>query len=220
MNRRRSARLVAVATGVLALGLSSACHPAPPATASSSHPPAVSGTGTGKPAAGTGKSATGTAVPNVVGQRLSAAERTLASAGYRSVKPVDDTGRNRIVIDPQNWTVDAQAPAAGTAAATGTTITLRVRRPTDAATPSTTRGVVPKVTCMNLQDAQNTLQSAGFFNLASVDGLGQGRQQILDRDWLVTKQSAVAGSRPKLLTRIVLTAVKYGESTGASGCRS
>ena len=79
---------------------------------------------------------------------------------------------------------------------------------------------MPNVTCMNLQDAQNTLQSAGFFNLASVDGLGQGRQQILDRDWLVTKQSAVAGSRPKLLTRIVLTAVKYGESTGDSGCRS
>ncbi len=76
------------------------------------------------------------------------------------------------------------------------------------------------MTCMNLQDAQNTLQSAGFFNLASMDGLGQGRQQILDRDWLVTKQSAAAGSRPKLLTRIVLTAVKYGESTGASGCRS
>jgi hypothetical protein len=211
MNRRRPARLVAVATSVLALGLSSACHPVLPTTASSSHPPAV---------AATGKSATGNAVPNVVGQRLSDAERALASAGYRSVKPIDDTGRNRLVIDPQNWTVDAQAPAAGTGAATGTTITLKVRRPSDAATPTTTLGVVPNVTCMNLQDAQNTLQSAGFFNLASVDGLGQGRQQILDRDWLVTKQSAVAGSRPKLLTRIVLTAVKYGESTGGSGCRS
>ena len=159
-------------------------------------------------------------MPNVVGQRLSVAERMLASAGFRSVKPVDDTGRNRIVIDPRNWTVDSQTPAAGAAAAARTTITLRVRRPSDAPIPSTTPGEVPNVTCMNLQDAQNTLQSAGFFNLASVDGLGEGRQQILDRDWLVTKQSAVAGSRPKLLTRIVLTAVKYGESTGASGCRS
>ena len=79
--------------------------------------------------AGTGNPATGNTVPNVVGQRLSAAERALSSAGYRSVKPIDDTGRNRIVIDPQNWTVDAQTPAAGTAAATGTTITLKVRRP-------------------------------------------------------------------------------------------
>jgi hypothetical protein len=208
---RRSARLVAVTTSVLALGLSTACHPVMSTTTSSSHPRAV--TATGKPA-------TGNAVPNVVGQRLSAAERALAGAGYRSVKPVDDTGRNRIVIDPQNWTVDSQMPAAGAGATTGTTITLKVRRPSDAATPSTTLGVVPNVTCMNLQDAQNTLQSAGFFNLASVDGLGQGRQQILDRDWLVTKQSVGAGSRPKVLTRIVLTAVKYGESTGASGCRS
>jgi hypothetical protein len=208
---RRSARLVVVASSVLALGLSSACHPVLSTTTSSSQPPAV---------AGSGKPATGNAVPNVVGQRLSAAERALSRAGYRSVKPVDDTGRNRIVIDPQNWMVDAQTPAAGADVATGTTITLKVRRPSDAATPSTTLGVVPNVTCMNLQDAQNTLQSAGFFNLASVDGLGEGRQQILDRDWLVTKQSAVAGSRPKLLTRIVLTAVKYGESTGDSGCRS
>jgi hypothetical protein len=212
MNRHhRSARLVAIAASLLALGLSTACHPVLPAAAPSGH--RADESGTGKPAAGN-------AVPNVVGRRLSTAERTLSSAGYRSVKPVDDTGRNRVVIDPQNWTVDSQRPAAGATAAAGTTITLRVRRPTDAATPNTTLGVMPKVTCMNLQDAQNTLQSAGFFNLASVDGLGQGRQQILDRDWLVTKQSAVAGSRPKLFTRIVLTAVKYGESTGASGCRS
>jgi PASTA domain len=210
MNRRRSARVIAVAASLIALGLSTACHPGLPSATSSGHASAAS---TAKPAAGS-------SVPNVVGQRLSTAERTLASAGYRSIKPVDDTGRNRIVIDPQNWTVDSQAPAAGATAATGTTITLRVRRPSDAPIPSTTLGEVPNVTCMNLQDAQNTLQSAGFFNLASVDGLGQGRQQILDRDWLVTKQSAATGSRPKLLTRIVLTAVKYGESTGASGCRS
>jgi hypothetical protein len=207
---RRSARVVATAVSLIALGLSTACHPGLPTAGSSGHPSA----------AGTGRPVTGSSVPNVVGQRLSTAERTLASAGYRSIKPVDDTGRNRVVIDPQNWTIDSQTPAAGAAAATGTTITLRVRRPSDAAIPSTTVGVVPNVTCMNLQDAQNTLQSAGFFNLASVDGLGQGRQQILDRDWLVTKQSAVAGSRPKVLTRIVLTAVKYGESTGASGCQS
>jgi hypothetical protein len=212
MNRRRSARVFAVAVTLLTLGLAAGCHPALPA--------AVSSAGSSTPSPGAAPAAAGQGVPNVVGQRLSAAEKALSAAGYRSVKPVDDTGRNRVVIDPENWTVDSQGPAAGADAATGTTITLKVRRPSDAATPGTTHGVVPNVTCMNLQDAQNILQSAGFFNLASADGLGQGRQQILDRDWLVTKQSAVAGSKPKLLTRIVLTAVKYGESTGASGCRS
>lgn len=211
MNRHRAVRVAATVIGLIALALMAACHPALPSAASSTHaagPSAVA------------RAAAGDAVPNVVGQRLSAAEKTLSAAGYRSVKPVDDTGRNRIVIDPENWTVESQTPAAGADAATGTTITLRVQRPSDTGTPRTTLGVVPNVTCMNLQDAQNALQSAGFVNLASVDGLGQGRQQILDRDWLVTKQSAVAGSKPKLLTRIVLTAVKYGESTGASGCRS
>jgi len=190
MNRRRSARLVAVATSVLALGMSSACHPVVSTTTSSSHPPAV---------AATGKPATGNAVPNVVGQRLSDAERALADAGYRSVKPVDDTGRNRIVIDPQNWTVDAETPAAGTGAATGTTITLKVRRPSDAARRPRPSAWWANVTCMNLQDAQNTLQSAGFFNLASVTASAKvaSRSSIgLARD----QQSAVAGSRPKLLT--------------------
>jgi beta-lactam-binding protein with PASTA domain len=184
----------------------------------------VAGCHVGTSSAGSGGAATSNhaaPVPRVVGQRLVAAEHALSAAGFHDVKPVDDTGRNRIVIDPENWTVDSQTPAGGTSASTGTTVTLKVRRPTDAGgTTSVTRGVIPDVTCMNLQDAQDTLQSAGFLNLASVDGLGQGRQQILDRDWLVTNQSRAAGSRPKLLARIVLTAVKYGESTGASGCRS
>jgi beta-lactam-binding protein with PASTA domain len=168
-----------------------------------------------------GPSAGPQAVPKVAGQRLVAAESILAAVGFRNIKPVDDTGRHRVVIDPQNWVVDSQSPKAGATASTGTTVTLNVRRPSDGAgTAHVTRGVVPNVTCMNLQDAQNALQSAGFFNLASVDGLGQGRMQILDRDWVVTRQSVAAGTRPAALTRIVLTAVKYGESTGSSGCRS
>jgi beta-lactam-binding protein with PASTA domain len=168
-----------------------------------------------------GSSAGPAAVPKIAGQRLVAAESILAATGFRNIKPVDDTGRHRVVIDPQNWVVDSQSPKAGATASTRTTVTLNVRRPSDGTgTSHVTRGVVPNVTCMNLQDAQNSLQSAGFFNLASVDGLGQGRMQILDRDWVVTKQSVAAGTRPAALTRIVLTAVKYGESTGSSGCKS
>jgi hypothetical protein len=160
-------------------------------------------------------------LPAVVGMRLNAAEVNLGKAGYQTIKPVDDTGRGRVVVDPENWIVAAQSPAAGTAASTGTTITLRVKRPSDGAGPTTvTKGVVPDVKCMNLQDAQDTLQKANFFNLASVDGLGQGRLQILDRDWVVTKQSVAAGTHAGPVTRIVLTAVKYGESTGSSGCQS
>ncbi|HEU0239428.1 MAG TPA: PASTA domain-containing protein [Micromonosporaceae bacterium] len=160
-------------------------------------------------------------VPKVTGMRLSAAEHALSGAGFRAVKPIDDTGRDRVVVDPQNWIVDSQTPPGGNTASTGSTVTLKVRRPSDGAGSTTvTKGVVPNVTCMNLQDAQDTLQKAEFFNLASVDGLGQGRQQILDRDWVVTKQSVAAGTHAGPVTRIVLTAVKYGESTGSSGCKS
>jgi len=160
-------------------------------------------------------------LPAVVGMRLNAAEKILGEAGYEIFKPVDNTSRGRFVVDPENWIVVEQSPAAGTTASTGTTVTLRVKRPSDDVGPtSVTKGVVPDVKCMNLQDAQDTLQKASFFNLASVDGLGQGRLQLLDRDWVVTKQSVAAGTHAGPATRIVLTAVKYGESTGSSGCKS
>jgi PASTA domain len=159
-------------------------------------------------------------VPDVVGARLSDAESRLRAAGLSKISPMDDTGRDRTVIDPANWVVDAQSPAAGTRTGGTTTVTLRVRRPSDAATTSTTLGVVPDVVCMNLQDAQNAMQHSGFFNLGSADGAGQGRMQILDRDWVVITQSVRAGTKPGLTTRIVLTSVKYGEPTGTSGCKS
>lgn len=159
-------------------------------------------------------------VPNVVGERLSDAERDLRAAGLPRISPVDDTGRGRTVIDPTNWVVDGQIPPAGAHTTGQTSVTLRVRRPSDGASASTRLGVVPNVVCMNLQDAQNAMQRSGFFNLGSADGGGQGRMQILDRDWVVIAQSVRAGSKPKLTQRIVLTSVKYGEPTGSSGCKS
>jgi hypothetical protein len=152
--------------------------------------------------------------------RLSDAESTLRDVGLRKISPLDDTGRGRVIIDPENWVVDTQSPTAGAHVAAASTMTLHVRRPSDSATPSTKAGVVPHVVCMNLQDAQDSMQAAGFFNLGSADGSGQGRMQILDRDWVVIKQSARAGTKPGLTARIVLTSVKYGESTGSSGCQS
>ena len=159
-------------------------------------------------------------VPNVIGQRLSEAEQKLRDAGLPRISPVDDTGRGRTVIDPTNWVVDAQTPSAGTHTTGQTSVTLKVRRPSDGASASTRLGVVPDVVCMNLQDAQNAMQRSGFFNLGSADGGGRGRMQILDRDWVVIAQSVRAGSKPKLTQRIVLTSVKYGEPTGSSGCDS
>jgi hypothetical protein len=165
--------------------------------------------------------ATGTGtVPAVTGQRLSDAEKALKAAGYSKLKPQDASSAHRIVLDPNNWIVNSQSPAAGARVARSTAITLKVSKPTDGAGSSTvTAGVVPDVVCKDLQSAQNTMQSAGFYNLGSADGTGQGRVQIVDRNWVVIKQSVAAGQRPSRTTRIVLTSVKYGEPTGTSGCK-
>jgi hypothetical protein len=179
----------------------------------------LSGCQLGDTSSVTGSSTKEVAVPNVIGTRLVDADKKLLGAGFRKVVPLDDSSKGRVVVDPENWVVDSQDPKAGSHAVTGSIITLKVRRPTDGASTSTKFGVVPRVICMNLQDAQDAMEHAGFFNLGSADGSGKGRMQILDRDWVVTKQTPAAGSKPGVKARIVLTAVKYGESTGSSHCK-
>jgi PASTA domain len=161
------------------------------------------------------------AVPNVVGKRLDAAAAVLAAAGFTDPTPMDGTGRDRIVVNPNNWVVQNQKPAAGTRVSVAQAITLTVVKPSDSSAGGTVQsGVVPNVVCKDLQAAQDTLQAAGFYNLGSQDGSGQGRAQLIDRNWVVIRQSVATGSKPGPTARIVLTAVKYGEPTGASGCPS
>lgn len=54
--------------------------------------------------------------------------------------------------------------------------------------------LMPDVVCMNLQEAQNTIQKAGVFLSRSHDATGQARHQILDRDWQVVAQQPAAGA--------------------------
>lgn len=154
------------------------------------------------------------AVPSVIGLRLPDAERRLKAAGFSKMHVTDVTGKGRIVIDPTNWVVRIQEPAPGRRVTGATRITLRVGKPTDLLTtaPAIT-GLVPNVVCRDLQTAQDTLRDAGYYVLTSKDGTGHGRHQILDRNWVVIAQSAAAGTRPRLSTRITLTAVKFGEPT-------
>jgi PASTA domain len=174
----------------------------------------------------TGKApaATGVAVPKVVGRRLDAATAVLTAATFNTVTAVDGTGQDRVVVNPNNWVVTAQKPAAGTRVSRSQAITLTVVKPSDSSAGGTVNtGTVPNVVCKDLQASQDTLQAAGFYNLGSADGTGRGRAQLIDRNWVViaqSAQSARAGSAPSPTTRIVLTAVKYGEPTGSSGCPS
>ena len=158
---------------------------------------------------------------SVVGKRLPDAVQQLESTGLKKITPVDATSQKRAIINPTNWIVRAQSPVAGSQISVDTEVTLKVGKPSDTQpSPRVVSGAVPNVVCRDLQSAQDTLQAAGFYNLGSEDGTGQGRLQIIDRNWIVIRQSAPAGSRPASTQRIVLTVVKYGEPTGSSGCKS
>jgi hypothetical protein len=167
-------------------------------------------------------SAAALTMPNVVGRRLADAQTTLTDAGFAKVDAVDASGLRRLVLNPRDWIVKAQSPAAGAHSPSTDRATLKVVKPSDRADGaggSVARGVLPGVVCMDLQAAEDRLRQAGFTNVTSADGSGQGRIQIIDRNWVVTAQSPTAGHRPPADTRVVLTSVKYGEPTGSSGCR-
>lgn len=173
------------------------------------------------PATAPASSLAGTAMPDVVGIRLSEAREQLSALGYQTIEEVDVAGGGRPVVDSVNWVVVAQSPPAGSSAAPTAQITLEVRKPTDTTeTPAGQDGVVPDVVCLDLQAAQDAMQAAGFFNLRSEDSSGQDRRQLADRNWVVVNQSVAAGIRPDALAVITLGAVKFGEPTGASGCQS
>ncbi|MGN9914180.1 hypothetical protein ACTMTJ_42300 [Phytohabitans sp. LJ34] len=184
---------------------------AEPSTAPASAPrtPAPS-----TPAATPPSTSEGRPVPDVVRKRLSEAKALLAGAGYTSVKVVDATGAERMVLEDNNWLVVSQETSTGV-------VTLHVRKPTDGkGSTDTTVGVVPDVVCKELQAAQEALRSARFLNIRSHDATGKGRFQLIDRDWVVVAQSEPPETSPSLTTKIVLQVVKYGEPTGESGCES
>ena len=159
-------------------------------------------------------------MPQLVGKRLSTAQSRLWALGVESVDALDASPEGRIPLMSTNWVVTEQSVPVGERIKATANVTLMVKKPSDGAGTQTAIGVVPDVVCMDLQAAQDSLQAAGFYNLGSEDGSGEGRMQILDRDWVVIAQSVDAGSTPSPLKRIVLASVKYGEPTGASGCRS
>jgi beta-lactam-binding protein with PASTA domain len=83
------------------------------------------------------------------------------------------------------------------------------------AAPAAAEVLMPEVTCMNLQAAQNAIQAAGVFFSRSDDATGQGRSQIVDSNWTVVSQSPPAGT-PIGEGDAVLSAVKIGEAGDCS----
>ena len=72
--------------------------------------------------------------------------------------------------------------------------------------------VMPKVTGMNLQLAQDLLQSKGSYLMDQEDAKGLSRWQIIDSAWKVCSQSPSAGKKVPTSTLVVLKSVKLTES--------
>lgn len=97
-------------------------------------------------------------------------------------------------------TVTQTAP--GTTKATG--------KPAKSSKPAS-RKTLPDVVGMNLQAAQDHLQAKGFYVLNDKDATGANRFQVSDRNWVVVRQTPVAGRKVATDALVTLWAKKYGE---------
>ncbi|MCS0639165.1 PASTA domain-containing protein [Streptomyces sp. LP05-1] len=70
---------------------------------------------------------------------------------------------------------------------------------------------LPDFSGMDLQEAQDTAQSVGFYVLDDQDASGQGRLQIMDRNWTVCSQDPAPGTYATD-TAVTLYAVKDTET--------
>jgi beta-lactam-binding protein with PASTA domain len=176
-------------------------------------------TSCGRPedAPGFGTPARAGVVPNTVCMDLQLAQEKAHAAGYYgNLRSQDASGRGRHQFYDRDWVVVSQNPGAGTKAAAGTRIVVQVLAYGDRGAPPapdrTQPGRLPNFACFDLQEAQDTLHSAGFTRMGKEDATGRGRHPIIDRDWTVTGQSPPPGGPYPKSTSVVLKAVKDAEA--------
>jgi hypothetical protein len=106
---------------------------------------------------------------------------------------------------------DLQTTTSSTATTTTTASTTTTTAPpaTSGTTAAAAKITVPNVVGKDLQLAQDTMQAAGLYHLASHDSTGQARLQVLDRNWVVTDQTPAAGSKVAADQLIDLGARKF-----------
>ena len=83
-------------------------------------------------------------------------------------------------------------------------------KPKATSTPEATF-TMPKVVGMNLQLAQDLLQSKGSYIMDQEDFKGLNRFQLVDSNWKVCKQNPAAGKKVPVSTVVTLSSVKLTE---------
>ena len=127
---------------------------------------------------------------DVMSQRL---RRGLAAVALSTV-PVLLAGCGGSTPAPATVTVTEKEDDAPTAAEPTRPDASDSDRASQSQAPAAATAVMPDVTCMNLQLAQDTIQDAGVFYSRSEDATGRGRRQVLDRNWIVVSQTPEAGA--------------------------
>lgn len=153
-------------------------------------------------------------VPDVTCMDLQLARDKAHAAGFTNVASDDAAGRHRH-LQGREWVVVGQSPPAGNRSSPGTRLVFRALAFGDPGAPPVPErsqpGRVPRLTCFDLQEARDTLESAGFTVMRSQDATGRRRRQIVDRDWTVTGQTPAAGGLARRTTTVMLRAIKDGE---------
>lgn len=142
----------------------------------------------------------GAATDNPAEQKIASRPSSRASLDHRSATTP---------TAPQT----AEAPATTAVPTTAAPVTTPPTAPPTTAPPPTTRpALMPNVVCMNLQDAQDTIQAmTGVFYSRSFDATGRGRMQVIDSNWIVVSQTPRPGT-PFGEGDANLGAVKIGEA--------
>ena len=175
-------------------------------------------TGCGRPedAPGFGTPAKAGVVPDTACMDLQLAQDKSEAAGYHNLRSEDAGGKGRHPFYDRDWVVVSQSPAAGTKAGSGTRIVFQVLAYGDpGAPPRPDRGRparLPNFGCFDLREAEDTLRSAGFTRMSAEDASGRGRHPIVYRNWTVTGQDPAPGGTYPKSTRVILKAVKDGET--------
>lgn len=84
--------------------------------------------------------------------------------------------------------------------------------PAEAPTAAPETFAMPDVVGINLQEAQDSLQSLGSYFMDQEDASGEGRVQLVDSNWTVCTQEPAPGTEVPIEATVMLAAVKDDES--------
>jgi beta-lactam-binding protein with PASTA domain len=150
-------------------------------------------------------------MPNLVGKNLQSAEDLLSSLGNSGSSGEDVSGQSRMVIVDENWKVCRQSVASGKRVPLSTPILLGAVKSAEVCRSASATFVMPNVVGMNLQSAEDLLQSLGNNTTTASDVSGEDRWVIVQANWKVCRQNPIARKKVPVQTAGVLNVVKLAE---------